>query len=128
MVPIMLPAEFYIAISKLMAEYDISKSAALLLVINDGLKKRKLLTPEVYDIFKARYTRSLLTIVQAGRDTRANPKGRCMWAAGSRIDRCRRLAVVKMKRGDKVGGACPGHIEKFVEEGYKVVREENDET
>lgn len=128
MVPIMLPTEFYLAISRVMVKYDISKSAAILLVINDGLKKHELLTDEIYDIFQARYSRSLLSIVQEGRDAREKPKVRCTWAAGSRADRCRRLAVVKMEKDGQISGVCPGHLAQFMAAGWKIAPEKEGET
>jgi len=47
--PVFLPAELYIGISKVQAELEIGKSAAILLMINEGLHQNNFIKPEVYE-------------------------------------------------------------------------------
>ncbi len=62
--PVFLPAELYVGISKVQAELEISKSAAMLLMINEGLHQGNFIRPEVYEAYKKRYKTELVKVVR----------------------------------------------------------------
>lgn len=71
--PVMLNATFYVGISKLMAKLEISKSAAVLYVINEGLFKEGVISQEDYDLLAERYSRKLKDVIAAGREDSHKP-------------------------------------------------------
>jgi len=122
---IFLPAEFVMAITHVMSKMEIGNYNAILLVICEGLKNLDLIDDPTYGLFKARYSRKLLDLVNRKRVDRANAgkeKPRCSKAAGSAM-KCRRLATVTMKKGDRMVSSCPEHIEEFKKHGYEVLEE-----
>lgn len=62
--PVFLPAELYVGISKVQAELEIGKSAALLLMITEGLHQGDFIRPEVYEAYKKRYETELVKVVR----------------------------------------------------------------
>lgn len=91
---IYLPTEFYLAIADVMAQKRIGKSAAILLMIDEGLRKTGFLDEETYLLYKTRYTKPLLETVKSGRKARASTKKekvRCGWSG------CRRVALSFVK-------------------------------
>ena len=73
-VKVMLAAKLQVAISKIMAKYEISKSAAVLLAVTQGCHIEQALSPADYEIFNGRYKRKLVDIVKAGRENSHIPK------------------------------------------------------
>ena len=71
--PVMLNATFYVGISKLMAKLEISKSAAVLYTINEGLFKEEVISKEDHDLLAARYSRKLKDVIAAGREDSHKP-------------------------------------------------------
>lgn len=70
----MLATKLQVAISKIMAKYEISKSAAVLLAVTQGCHIEQALSPADYEIFNGRYKRKLVDIVKAGRENSHIPK------------------------------------------------------
>ena len=62
--PVFLPAELYVGISKVQAELEIGKSAAILLMINEGLRQGNFVRPEVYEAYRRRYEAKLVSAVR----------------------------------------------------------------
>jgi hypothetical protein len=125
--PLHLPTEFYLGITDVMSKMRIGKSAAILWILNEGLRKHGYIEEETYEIYRRKYSTSLMKIVRDRRKKKAEagiPKPRCQWAARS-ADKCRRLAQVLMKRRDQIVNSCPEHIAKFREHGFKVVESES---
>lgn len=119
------PAEFDIAVVHLRSKMEIGEHAAILSIICEGLKNLDLIDDPTYELYKARYSRKLLDIVKRNREERESevkPKPRCDYARGS-ADRCRRIATVTLKSGDKMISSCPEHIEEFKKHGYEVLEE-----
>jgi hypothetical protein len=61
---VFLPAELYVGISKVQAELEIGKSAAILLMINEGLHQGDFVRPEVYEAYRRRYEAKLVSAVR----------------------------------------------------------------
>ena len=64
--PVFLPVELYVAISKAMADLEIGKSSAILLMIAEGLHSRGFLSREDYEVLRKKYERKLVEIVRRG--------------------------------------------------------------
>jgi len=62
--PVFLPAELYVGISKVQADLEIGKSAAILLMINEGLHQGNFVRPEVYEAYRRRYETKLVKAVR----------------------------------------------------------------
>ncbi len=62
--PVFLPAELYVGISKVQAELEIGKSAAILLMINEGLHQGDFVRPEIYEAYRRRYETKLVSAVR----------------------------------------------------------------
>jgi hypothetical protein len=71
--PVMLNATFYVAISKLMAKLECSKSAAILYALNEGLFSEGVISEGDYDLLKRRYGRKLKEVIAAGREDSHKP-------------------------------------------------------
>jgi hypothetical protein len=113
--PIYLPTEFYLAIADVIAKKRIGKSAAILLMINEGLRQTGFLDEETYLLYRTRYSTPLMEKVEKGRTARTTlkeEKVRCGWSG------CRRLAIsiVKWKSSDsksqKKIPVCPDHLKE----------------
>jgi hypothetical protein len=61
---VFLPAELYVGISKVQAELEIGKSAAILLMINEGLHHGNFVRPEIYEVYRKRYETKLVSAVR----------------------------------------------------------------
>jgi hypothetical protein len=61
---VFLPAELYVGISKVQAELEIGKSAAILLMINEGLHQGNFVRHEVYEAYRRRYEAKLVSTVR----------------------------------------------------------------
>jgi hypothetical protein len=61
---VFLPAELYVGISKVQAELEIGKSAAILLMINEGLYQGNFVRPEIHEAYKKRYEAKLVSAVR----------------------------------------------------------------
>ena len=73
--PVFLPVELYVAISKAMADLEIGKSSAILLMIAEGLHSRGFLSKEDYEVLRKKYERKLIEVVrgvqeQAGKEVK----------------------------------------------------------
>ncbi len=62
--PVFLPAELYVGISKVQAELEIGKSAAMLLMINEGLHQGNFIKSEIYEAYRRRYETKLVNAVR----------------------------------------------------------------
>jgi hypothetical protein len=70
----MIAAELQVGLSKVMAKYEISKCAASLKMITDGLFFDGAISEEVYELFNQRYQRKLVEIAKEGRENSHIPK------------------------------------------------------
>jgi hypothetical protein len=59
----MLNATFYVGIAKLQAKHECSKSAAVLLALNQGLYSLEAISKEDYELFAKRYGRKLKDVI-----------------------------------------------------------------
>jgi len=103
----------------------IGKSAAILLMIAEGLHKNGFLDDGIHEIYVKRYTRPLMGIIAKNREERfrADPATvRCDYGSGNL--RCRRLGTVKLQKDGKRLSSCPEHLDDFQKFGFKEVREE----
>ena len=122
--PLYLPTEFYLAISDVQSKMRIGKSAAILLMIAEGLHKHELLDEKTYEIYVKKYTRPLMDIVAKHREERISSdsaKIRCSFGSGS--SRCRRLATVTLQKGNKLFPSCPEHLDDFLKFRCERVKE-----
>ena len=62
--PVFLPVELYVGISKAMADLEIGKSSAILLMIAEGLHSRGFISREVYEVLRKKYERKLIEVVR----------------------------------------------------------------
>jgi hypothetical protein len=64
----MLNATFYVGITKLQALFEISKSAAILYALNDGLFLNGSISEEDHDVLAKRYSRKLKEVIAEGKE------------------------------------------------------------
>ena len=62
--PVFLPVELYVGVSKAMADLEIGKSSAILLMIAEGLHSRGFISREVYEVLRKKYERKLIEVVR----------------------------------------------------------------
>lgn len=70
---VMLNATFYVAISKIMAKLECSKSAAVLYLLNEGGFKEGVISKDDHALLAARYSRKLKDVIAAGREDTHKP-------------------------------------------------------
>lgn len=63
--PVFLPAELYIGVARVEAHFEIGKSAAILLMITEGLYQHRLISQEDHNKFTLRYRQKLVEKVNA---------------------------------------------------------------
>lgn len=68
--PTMLNATFYVGIAKLQAKHECSKSAAVLLALNEGLYRLEVISKEDYDLLARRYSRKLKDVIAQAQTSR----------------------------------------------------------
>jgi hypothetical protein len=68
----MLNASFYVAISKIMAKLEISKSAAILYALNDGLFLNDAMSAEDHELLNLRYGRKLKEVISENQIAKEN--------------------------------------------------------
>lgn len=68
--PTMLNATFYVGIAKLQAKHECSKSAAVLLALNEGLYRLEVISKEDYDLLARRYGRKLKDVITQAQTSR----------------------------------------------------------
>ena len=68
--PTMLNATFYVGIAKLQAKHECSKSAAVLLALNEGLYRLEVISKEDYDLLARRYGRKLKDVIAQAQTSR----------------------------------------------------------
>lgn len=57
---VFLPVELYIGLTKVMAEHEIGKSSAILLMVTEGLRNYKVIDERTYEKYKKRYNEKLI--------------------------------------------------------------------
>jgi len=114
---VMLAVELDLAIIDVQHRMRIGTHAAILYMVNEGLRKNGYIDEPTYELFKARYSKPLKDILKEKREEENAP--RCSWAE----PKCRRIATVVMKRGDRVIPSCPKHLKEFQRYGYEVLEE-----
>lgn len=72
--PVMLNATFYVAITKLCAKLECSKSAAILYALNDGLFFNGVEDEGDHDLLAIRYGRKLKDVIAEGKENSHTPK------------------------------------------------------
>jgi hypothetical protein len=72
--PVMLNATFYVAISKLQAKLECSKSAAILYALGDGLFYNGMMSEDDHDLLAKRYGRKLKDVIAGGKENSNIPK------------------------------------------------------
>ncbi|UCE96539.1 MAG: hypothetical protein JSV51_02765 [Candidatus Bathyarchaeota archaeon] len=108
--PLFLPVDYYLAIVDVQAKKRIGRSAAILLMLGEGLLKEGFLSEEMFVEYKERYTKPLKDIVQ-GNIEAAKHKVKCSWGG------CKRVAVRMVcwlgKKDEKeLLAACQMHFEE----------------
>ena len=86
----------------------------------EGLRKEEFLDEKIYEIYKARYSTPLMERVQKSRDEGTKPRCKYIFADGTK---CRRIATVTLKKGNKQASSCAEHLREFLEFAYEVVEE-----
>ena len=95
--PIAMPAEFLVGLSKIQAKYEISIFAAALKLINEGLHLEGVISQEEYSLFNQRYKRKMVDMAKEGRENSHIPK----------------LELEKKKAQERLEGKVESH--KFVD-------------
>lgn len=107
-ISLFLPTELYLAIIDVQSKKQIGKAAAILYMINEGLRKRGFIDEETYELYEQKYGTPLLVKVRRNRQQRhARLEVRCGWVG------CRRVAVAMVRyKDEEVLPACPDHLKE----------------
>jgi len=117
-IKIMLAAELQVGLSKIMAKYEISKSAAVLLMITGKLYEEGAISQEVMDLFSQRYRRRLVEIAKEGRENSHLSKLEIEKQKRSQCQASAQQAISKEKL-EGVAAAFRGIYENWDREPYK---------